>query len=203
MRLGHGARMMWLQLLRTRRRLRIRKTKVIMIFISESDVEIIPNQFNKTFKPIFSVSEWEEISTASKRISVALLLPTGVESDSISLHVSANGKKLVMDCQWPTVFTNVSDLHRKWLSEKAKDRIKEYHQKLAGFENFYKKMREKSSDVLVSRGSIVLPYAVETHIYGEHFLGWEESSAKAVYVELRAKAETYGMVAKKVEFEIY
>ncbi|CAN8074988.1 unnamed protein product [Agarophyton chilense] len=43
-------------------------------------------------------------------------------------------------------------------------------------------------------------YELRTRIR-QNFLGWEESSSKAVYIELRARTETYGLVPKKVEFE--
>lgn len=138
------------------------------------------------FRPFYMLSVWTEPQTTAQRISADIVLPTGVGADDYTLQVGQAGRSLIMRCIWPATFTDISTLHRKWLSRDGTGSMEVYHPKILGFEAPLKDLRDKNSDSVESCSKIPLPLPVESHIYGQYNLGFREDTTRVVYVYLRA-----------------
>lgn len=147
-------------------------------------------------------SSWVEPNTTTKRLTVAVLLPSGVGPGQFSIRVAEDGGALEFTMIWPDPFINMSILHRKWLQSQSDDRIEGYHPKLIGFEHHLKSFRSRSSDIVESTARIVLLFQVQSNISQKFNLAWSENSARVVYVELRGQEEQYGASNDNDSFEI-
>lgn len=47
-----------------------------------------------------------------------------------------------------------------------------------------------------------LPFAVQSHIFSKHNLGWRDNETRMVYVDLQAGVEQYAVVNDENDFEI-
>ena len=49
---------------------------------------------SNSFKPLYLISEWNEPETTNRRISIAILLPSGICSGEFSISVEEGGSAL-------------------------------------------------------------------------------------------------------------
>lgn len=103
---------------------------------------------------------------------------------------------------WPSHMINLQVLQRKWLQSKDLDYIESYHPKLIGFERFLKSYRTRGTYKMEFKARIDLTCQVQTHIFENVNLGWSESIAKVVYVELRGQEDQYGAAQDNDSFEV-
>lgn len=89
-------------------------------------------------QPQHIISDWVEPGNITKRLSVAVLLPSGISLGYFSARVAENGCSLEITLVWLDSLANLKPLHRKWLSFKGIDRIEGYRSKLNGFGRFQK-----------------------------------------------------------------
>lgn len=68
-----------------------------------------------------------------------------------------------------------------------------YQPNYTGFEQSLNKYRDKSSDNVESTAQLGLPFPVGTHIYGKQNLGWKNSSARVLYVDLKSFQGGYSL----------
>ena len=114
-----------------------------------------------SFKPLYLISEWNEPRTTNRRISVAILLPSGISCGDFSISVHEGGHALNLRVCWPTALFDMGTLHKKWLLKRKNNiRIEAYHPKIAGFESSLKLGRKQASDIIESSSRIPLPFAV-------------------------------------------
>lgn len=92
-------------------------------------------------------------------------------------------------------------LHKKWLTSGPQDSLalRKYHPKFLGFELFLKPYRRRSEDPIESVGHVPLRIKVEQHIFSRHHLGWYDDAARALYVDLKAPENSYGMCKDEAE----
>lgn len=134
-------------------------------------VECRENSGLYNVQPLHMISEWIEPGTTTKRLTVAILLPSGVLSGQFAVRVADDGCALEISITWPNPMVELKMLHRKWLQADGSDRIEVYHPKLIGFERFLKSYRTRSTDKIESTARINLPYQVQTHISEKFNLG--------------------------------
>ena len=60
-------------------------------------------------KPFYLLSKWAEPGTKTKRISVAVVLPSGVPKCSFYAHVADRGPFLEITVTWPAPLIDVDD----------------------------------------------------------------------------------------------
>jgi len=156
------------------------------------------------FKPLYIVGEWEEPGTKTKRLTLALVLPSGVNKSDFTLQVLEGGLTLELTVQWPAPLIDLNLLHQKWLREAKKDEdcpFTMFHPKVLSLEDALKKKRKRAADSVTSTARILLPFAVQTHIESKTNLAFKDSGTKLVYVDLKAMAETYAVVKDNDEFQ--
>lgn len=156
----------------------------------------------RSFRPLYLISEWNEPATMTRRISVAILLPSGVGSGDFTLRVVDGGEFLELTVCWPPTLIDLEIMHKKWLRPDAPGGFQTYHPKLIGFESALKAMRSHSSEIIESTARIRLPFPVQTHIDGKFNLAWRDNSSKMVYVDLKAFVEDYAILKDAEEFEV-
>lgn len=154
------------------------------------------------FQPLHALSEWTEPGTTTKCVTVAVVLPSGIEPGKFSVRVMEGGTELHVTVVWPNPLADVHTMHRKWLHSDGPDKLEVYHPRFVGFDNFLKSLRARSTDNIESTAKIPMPFPVQTHIYGKYNMGWRESSTRMVYVELRGFEENYGAHNDDSSFEI-
>lgn len=158
------------------------------------------------FKPLNIVGVWEEPGTKTKRISVVIVLPSGVNKHDFSLSVPDSGRMLELRVTWPDPLVNLRELHQKWLrpldaSSSLSEPFTMFHPKVLALEDALKKKREHANDIVSSTARIPLPFAVQTHIEAKSNLFFKSTGTKILYVELKAMAESYGVTYDKDDFE--
>lgn len=157
---------------------------------------------NHVFQPLSLISVWTEPGSTTRCVSVAVLLPSGIDAGHFAVRVAEGGRQLDVNVQWPSALSNLEQLHRKWLTAEGSDKMEMYHPKYLGFENALKAHRERCVDTVESSARITLPFAVQTHVYGKYNLGWRENTARMVYIDLKAYEEHYGILQDDNSFEI-
>lgn len=56
---------------------------------------------NNSFRPLYLLSEWVEPSSMLKRVTVSIILPTGVEAQCFKVRATDSGRVLKRSVQWP------------------------------------------------------------------------------------------------------
>lgn len=153
------------------------------------------------FKPLYTISIWKEPETMTRRVTLAIVLPSGIECGNFSLRVINGGGCLEVTVKWPTPLLDLSMMHKKWLTGVSSP-YQVYHPEYIGFQESMKKLRCKSTDWIESMTRIPLPFTVETHIHDKHNLGWRDNSTKLLYVRLKAAVEQYAVHTDKEKFDL-
>lgn len=71
------------------------------------------------FKPIYMIGTWKHpTDNDSLRVSVAILLPSGIgeNSDDLTVNVVDDGHYLELCVLWPSAMNDRFMLHKKWLT---------------------------------------------------------------------------------------
>eukprot|EP00171_Calliarthron_tuberculosum_P003925 IDg3925t1 len=140
------------------------------------------------FKPLFCMGEYET-KTEDMRISVAILMPSGIceRKADHDVKVTDNGLALEVSVVWPPCMSDMLYLHKKWIDN---DPAFVDNVRLAGFRSFFRRLRTSSADTLVSSYKIKLPFAVKTEITivkkNRFYLSWAKSNQRVLYVTLEA-----------------
>lgn len=89
----------------------------------------------------------------------------------------------------------MSVLHKKWLTFDTTDphSSHKYHPKLVWFGLFLKPLRRRAEHPIESTRPIALRIPVQQHIFNRTHLGWFDSSARVLYVDLKEPDNSYGM----------
>jgi len=142
----------------------------------------------------------------TKRLTIALVLPSGVNKSDFTLQVLEGGVLLQLTVKWPEPLVDLNLLHQKWLRPVEKDDntlFTMFHPKVLALEDALKKKRMRATDDVISTAKIILPFPVQTHVESKTNLGFKESGTKLVYIELKAMAENYAVANDNDEFEEY
>lgn len=132
-----------------------------------------------SFKPWYLMSTWTEPGTTTKRITVAIVLPSGVGKGDFSVRATEDGKWVELTVVWPNPLIDLDTLHRKWLWQssglsqavRAGERFERYHSKCVGFEASLKELQDRVSETIESVARISLPFPVQTRIDSKSNLG--------------------------------
>ena len=152
-------------------------------------------------KPMCAMSTWVEPDTTTRRITVAVILPSGVQKRDFKIRVPEGGMRVEIYFTWPNPLGDVGVMHRKWLKANNGDRFERYHPKCVGFDEFFRELRDSTSDEIESIAEIPLPIAVETHIEKTHNLGFRNSTARKLYIDLKVAADKYAVEPNDSDFE--
>jgi len=138
------------------------------------------------FKPLHLVSVWREPETLARRISVAIILPSGIDKRGFSIRVSNDGGYLELTVTWPTPLVRVETMHKKWLVSEGEDDFEKYHPKVMGFDMPLQNLRKRTSDSVKSVARIPLHFLVQSQMENYN-LAWKDNTARMVYVDLRGR----------------
>lgn len=154
------------------------------------------------FCPFHVFTYWTKPGTTTCRITIAIVLPTGIGPGNFSTKILEGERILELNVKWPQCLTNLDMLHRNWLCSSGPDHIEKYHPKYLSFGCALKTFREYESDDIQSKVSFSLPFPVEIHIVLKHNLGWKDHSDRVVYIDLKAHSENYVILRDEKSFEM-
>ena len=83
-------------------------------------VELV--EADHSFRPLYLKSIWTEPRTMTKRVSLAIVLPSGVECGRFFARVVEGGEFVEMTFRWPGPLVNPEYLHKKWIFRVRMDR---------------------------------------------------------------------------------
>ena len=139
-----------------------------------------------TFKPLYMISRWAEQFTLTKRLCVAIILPSGVGSGNFTITVVDGGQFLQLAVRWPQALVDVLVMHR-WKLADSQSGFMLYHPSVLGFEASLSELRKRSSDAVESVARIPLPFAVQSQVVSRHNPAFREGGGtKMLYVDLTA-----------------
>ena len=115
------------------------------------------------FNPIYTLSVWKDPSSKDQRISIAILLPTGIGESPGDPKLSVESEKILkISVMWPSAMSSVPQLMRRWLTGQDGPEMKDYHLHVQGFYSFMEKFQSKEGDPIYSTAKIGLQIFDET-----------------------------------------
>lgn len=152
-----------------------------------------------TFTPVHVISSWMESETLTERVTVSILLPSGVVKGDFAINVVNGGTQLEISVVWPGCLSNPRTMHRKWLRN---GQMKSYHPVIEGFDTVLRQSRTRVTDSFTSVCLIELPKTVQSHIHEKYNLQFEDlGNARMVYVHLKADTSKYAQKNDIDDFE--
>ena len=116
-------------------------------------------------------------------VSVAVILYSGLQGKLTSKETaSERNDKLEVEITWPAILPGAEELRKFW--SKHEIAISDDHSKIAGFYNFFQKIRKKGADPVFSYGEIELPFPVNETMKIERVGG--VSGSRVTHLELTA-----------------
>lgn len=89
---------------------------------AESDFEDAGELWKRNeFRPLTLISEWVEPKSLTRRLTICVNLPSGIEVSGFSVRVVEGGEFLEVTVVWPKPFLDVEVLHRKWIKLEKED----------------------------------------------------------------------------------
>lgn len=122
------------------------------------------------FSPLFFIFQWSESETLTKRVTVAINLPPGVEMGGFTVRALIGGGSLELTVSWPGQRVDMKAMHKKWLLNLS-IKFEMYHPELKRIYESLKKHRAKAFDWRTSKAVISLPCQVQIHTSEKHNLG--------------------------------
>lgn len=119
----------------------------------------------RSFRPMKAMFYWIELRTTARRLSAAIVLPTGVKVGDFTTRVVSGRAFIEFRCRWPKEVINVYILHRKWLTSQGEDRIHDEYVRISRILKFLKCMMRQSNASVESVYRIPALLPMETHIY--------------------------------------
>lgn len=124
------------------------------------------------FQLLHRILQWTELGTTTKCVTVVILLLSGEGSGRFSVRVIDGGSKLQLLIHRLKLVQDLDMLNRKVLVAEVAGRTQKYHVKCLGFDTAFNWFRDRPSNAIESIAHTLLPFAVQTHIYGRHYLKW-------------------------------
>ena len=103
-----------------------KKRKVVDLEADSDDGSSYKSQMapdKHLFKPLHLITCWMEPKTTTRRVTVVVLLPTGIGSGDFSVRITEDGKCLEVCVVWPDSLINIETLHRKWLTSTGDEKL--------------------------------------------------------------------------------
>ena len=136
------------------------------------------------FQPIHLLYTWKDPLSKDDRVSVAILLPTGVSEKPGDLQIALeNETVLKITVMWPSATTSVPQLMQKWLSCDIGTAMKEYYPQVQGFFDLLENFQAREGDSVYSTTQIPLLFIVKTD-FEPVLLGWEGTNQIVLFVTL-------------------
>ena len=132
-------------------------------------------------------------NTTTRRLSLAINLPSGVGPGGLSRHVVDGGEYYELQGYWPLELIEVKPLHRKWLNADREGHLEPYHPKILGCIASLKEFCIRTSETVTSTARIPLPFMMRTTEVGRSRIQLRGSSTRLLYVDLRAAVEYYAL----------
>ena len=129
--------------------------------MDSSGLEFIMSRF--TFRPLHVHSEWlEAMAGFAKRLTVAVVLPSGVGSSDAMASIEDDAKVLKVDIRWSIQLEYLERLFSSFVKNKSMQGYTEQHPEIVALEEKLKKIRnelqKKRNETLCSTGQICLPF---------------------------------------------
>ena len=155
-----------------------------------------------TFIPLHMCSVWQEPGTTLQRITVAIILPSGVGAEEFKVRVIEDGDVLELTVRDGRSLSLISSSCTKngWIEGGSS--FTDFHPKFLGFEATLRRMRENLSSEVSSVARIGLPFTVQSHIDDVQPIGWIGHHDRMIYVDLKAVADDYSTVKNTTSFEL-
>lgn len=161
------------------------------------------------FSPVYSIGAWED-EKWEKKISVAILLPTGTvrNTSDHKVEIVDGGKAIKISLQWPKAMAEPKVLYRSWLpSDDEKKRV-EGSVRARAFRPLLLSLRSNTTEPIISTCKIPLPTAVKADIdltQGERIkaMRFDETGEKILLLTLDAPSTGYDVEeTRAVEYEV-
>lgn len=161
-----------------------------------------PKRIENMFFPLNPLSVWQEPSKTVRRITVAIVLSSGVHAGYFTVRVVDDGDVLQQSVDSPRPLIDISFIHKKWLAL-YDSTFTEFHPKFLGFEATLRNLTKNLTYKLVSVARIGLLFSVQSHIDRKSNIGYIDDSTRLLYVDLKATEDKYAYVNEKSDFEYF
>ena len=91
------------------------------------------------------VGKWLEWRTGDTRVSIAILLPSGIEKEYVFSTIE-EGTILHVTVLWPSVLTDVNMLCKMYLDGDGVEKVEPYHDMLTGFRKVLETVQAHKGD---------------------------------------------------------
>jgi len=149
-------------------------------------------------KPLYILSTWRDPRTRDGRISIVLVLPSGVlqmEGGVVAEVVSE--RKVKVTITWPTPATDVQKIVSGILAVDSNLDLSHGTLMAQGFHDFLSQYRAKEADPIVSTCLIELPFPVKPD-FDEEAIMFNDSETQLYLLQLRAPEKRYSTPSKRL-----
>ena len=87
-----------------------------------------------SFSPLHLISYWRENTFRVERVTVAVVLSSGIVPGGFYYRVTNNSRCLEFTVKWPKPIVDAKLIHKKWLQDE-KSGYKMYHPELTEFQD--------------------------------------------------------------------
>ena len=143
------------------------------------------------FNLVLSLSFWKDPIPRVQKVSVGILLSSGVGEKPDDLCVSVDDENMLkITIRLPSAMIPVLQSMQRWLTGAASPEIKEYHSKIQGFFTFLEKFQAKEGDPIYSTTQIALPFIVKPD-FNRVVLRWKGTNQVVLFVPLSTPGLNY------------
>lgn len=147
----------------------------------------------KGWMPINTIFEWTD-SLIRERITILVVMPTGVGKSQYTVGVTSGGTKLEIRVQWPDMLCDVMKLHEPFnrLMEMKRGRdsgvvdakTQDLMTRMQEFKKHIKVLERRMDNRMESKAVIELPRTVHAHDIETSPIGRNDDGARLLYINL-------------------
>lgn len=121
--------------------------------VKDEDIDAVASLWGANYV----MSQWMEPVMGTKRLNIAVLLPSGTTENNFKVSVVPHGRILEVAVNFPKPMTHMPTLHRYFDSRLAVFDSAEISLAINGFENALKSRKEHMDSNVVNSTQIMLP----------------------------------------------
>lgn len=137
------------------------------------------------------ILELQEPDTASQRLTVQIVLPSGVSVGCFKGRLVDDGDVLKLNVECPKPLIDVQFLHCNWDADGI---FSNFYENSVGLEDSLKKLSGNRTDTVSCNALICLHFHFQSNIEAKFNSAWWDYTSWVLYVNLKAIVEDYDAV---------
>ena len=154
--------------------------------------------------PIHNCWRWADPDTEEMKLTVVVLLPSGVGDSENDVHVTLECESTTLSIQvrWPATFNCSELLHKKWLKGPGAPSVQAYHPRILGYKRLLDSIDKQPNGDRVSVARIQLPGPSGGQLCETEMMGIKGKPDRYLYVSILLPTERKRNVSKPISLTL-